>query len=57
MKCAGDSVVCKNCSLFNILYTMKQDIRTERRRFLLYSDVSNILLFRISNELPKFKMR
>ena len=52
MKCGGDSIVCKNCSLFNILYTMKQDIRSERRRFLLYSDVSNILLFRKSNELP-----
>ena len=51
MKCAGDSVVCKNGSLFNTLYTMKQDIRTERRRFLLYSDVYNILLFRKSNEL------
>ena len=52
MKCSADSVVCKICSSLNILYKMNQDIeRTERRRFLLYSDVANIILFRKSIEL------
>ena len=51
-KYAGECVLCIICCLFNILYKMKLDIRTERRRFLLYSDVSNIGLFRKYTELP-----
>ena len=50
-KYAGECVLCIICCLFNILYKMKLDIRTERRRFLLYSDLSNIGLFRKSTEL------